>query len=67
MFSQVVSQEHLESCLILFVLDGDLEETANNLEFIPLSKILSFPPLTNAWYFPHRVPKILTVIGKKLK
>lgn len=63
----MVSQEHLETCLILFVLDGGLEEKANNLELIPLSKIMSFPPLTNAWYFPHRVPKILIIIGKKLK
>lgn len=65
MFSQVVSQEHLEACLILVVLDGGLEEKANNLELIPLSKILSFSPLTNVWYFPHRVPKILIIIGKK--
>lgn len=63
----MVSQEHLETCLILFALDGGIEEKANNLELIPLSKILSFLSLTNAWYFPHRVPKILIMIEKKLK
>lgn len=38
-----------------------------NLGFIPFSKIVSFPPLPNTWYFPHRVPRILIVKKKKLK
>lgn len=57
---------NLVSILILFVPDGGLEEKAKNLVFIPFSKIFSFPPLPNAWYFPHRVPRIL-IMKKKIK
>lgn len=36
-----------------------------NLGFIPFSKIVSFLPLPNTWYFPHRVPRILIIKKKK--